>query len=72
MKYYAADKKRVTAVDGKVKLTNRLTKDPSHNPSTGDDSKLGLWLALMIISGGAFAALIIAKKKKDRRGESKK
>lgn len=35
-------------------------------PQTGDNSRLALWLALLVISGGAFAGILHQKKKQTR------
>jgi len=57
--------------DGQVEtqLTVKAASSPTQpeTPVTGDNSHMGLWIALMCVSGMALAGLLIATKKKKAR-----
>ena len=62
-KYYsdAAATKEITKADT---VTAKLAEDKKP-PKTGDTSNLALWIALLFISGGAFAALTLKGKRQE-------
>ncbi len=42
---------------------NQTCEIPARTPQTGDDSMLGLWVGLLILSGGAAVSLAVRKRK---------
>jgi len=62
---YTVDGKDVEEESYQFAFTNSYKK-PSVTPSTGDESQLGLWIALMILSAGALVALIVVDRKRKK------
>lgn len=57
----------VVSKNGTASTTFTVVKEAKqNNPQTGDDSGLSLWIALLVLSGGAALAILCTTKKKKR------
>lgn len=59
-----------TDVEEVPAFTNTFTKDAAvanvdkNSPQTGDNSNMGLWIALILVSGGALAGMTVISRRK--------
>ena len=55
-----------------IKKANTVTAKLPKSPQTGDNSNLALWIALLLVSGGACTVLTVKRKKSYRAGGNAK